>query len=88
MTCPVGGGVDRRHDHVRDALAEWLRSLGRSAHREQYVPKWDKPESRARLDIATLDSRQGVVHVDIALTDSVFPGATNRVMRATERREK
>ena len=42
--CNVGGGVDRRHNSVRDWLRTWLVTVCRvpSAEVEQHVPEWDK----------------------------------------------
>ena len=42
--CNVGGGVDRRHNSVRDWLRTWLVEVCNVpwADTEQYVPEWDQ----------------------------------------------
>ena len=42
--CNVGGGVDRRHNSLRDWLEEWLRRVCHLpwVDHEQHVPEWDK----------------------------------------------
>ena len=86
--CKKGGGVDARHDACRDAIWEWLCSLGKAADREQRVPKWDTREEEARLDVALLDPALGELFIDISLTDSVFPGASTRAIHGIARRER
>ena len=89
INCKVGGGVDKRHNDVRDAVHEWLVSIGiKGAKIEQEIPKWHKPEEKARLDIAYTDTRLGEVCVDVSLVNSVVSGAARRAMTALERREK
>ena len=39
MNCKVGGGVDIRHNGVRDALGRWLEEIGKQPKLEQLVPK-------------------------------------------------
>ena len=60
LVCNVGGGVDHRHDRIRDWLARLIRDLtGQAAVIEQFVPKWDRVVrvdgadtiERARLDV-------------------------------------
>ena len=42
--CNVGGGVERRHNSLRDWLEEWLRRVCHLpwVDHEQHVPEWDK----------------------------------------------
>ena len=87
--CRVGGGVDRRHKQVRDALHGWLREIGvDSARTEQEVPRWNTPEQHARLDITLTDPRAGEVCVDVSLVNSVVAGAPRRPVLALECRER
>ena len=88
VNCKIGGGVDRRHNGVRDALLAWLHSIGKLERKEQEMPKWNTPQESARLDIVCTDARLGEVAVDVSLVNTVFPGANHRAGHAIERRER
>jgi len=90
LTCNCGGGVDRRHNRIRDVVAAWLKEQGHEAvDTEQCVPQWQRigtdgaPED-ARLDVAF---RSGGVqqYVDVVVTSPVSAdGARNRRNAATD----
>ena len=76
LTCNVGGGVDHRHNAVRDWLAQWLRSVsGQRILEEQFVPKWDRVVrrgnedviERARLDLVFADRQGRRTYADIVI---------------------
>ena len=76
LTCNVGGGVDHRHNAVRDWLARLIRGLmGQAVLVEQYVTKWDRLVSsmegdrveRARLDVAFTNSHGQRVFIDAVI---------------------
>ena len=52
------------------------------------MPKWSTSEEQERLDIVCTDPRRGKPCVDVSCTDSVFSGATKRVLRSAARRER
>ena len=88
MNCKVGGGVDTRHNGVRDALGRWLEEIGKHPRIEQLVPKWNTADSLARLDVALTDERIGQVCVDVSVVASVRPGVGRAALKAIERRER
>ena len=83
MLCKVGGGVDRRHDAIRDWLAGLIRSLtGQAAMVEQFVPRWDRVVrvdgtdtiERAKLDVAFNNCHGQRVYLDVVVPTA---GSTN-----------
>ena len=91
LVCKVGGGVDRRHDRIRDWLAGAIRSLtGQVATTEQFVPKWDRVVrangtdtiERARLDVAFLNGRGQRVYLDVVVPTAATTNAETARSRA------
>ena len=89
-----GGGVDHRHDRIRDWLAGLIRDLtGQAAVIEQFVPKWDRvvrvdgPDTieRARLDVVFTNRHGQRVYLDVVVPTA---GTTNTEMaRARAKRD-
>ena len=84
LVCNVGGGVDGRHDKVRDWLARTVGDLtGQTVGTEQYVPKWDRVVrangadsiERARLDVVFTNHHGQRAYVDVVIPTA---GSTNR----------
>ena len=72
LTDKTGGAVVRRHDRLRDTLAQILESgTGRPTQTEQVVPAWCTEQRDARLDIAYTDDNAYVIHVDVAVVHSL-----------------
>ena len=73
--CKIGGGVDARHNKIRDWLAKFVSSMiGREALTEQFAPHWNRVRrgvmERARLDFV-YDNVQGRrVYVDVAVVET------------------
>ena len=67
LTCRLGGGVQTRHNRIRDELRDWLKAQGVGASTEQAVPAWDTPRERAVLDVAYMDSVRGARFSDVAV---------------------
>ncbi len=88
LICKVGGGVDWRHNCVRDALHGWMVDNGVPALTEQEVPKFNTPDRKAGLDIAYTDRRLGPMTADVSLIRSSLEGGAKRCLKALERREK
>ena len=56
LTCNCGGGVDRRHNRIRDEIASWLKEQGHEAVRtEQWVPQWQRTLPNGTVEDARLD---------------------------------
>ena len=74
VSCPVGPGRVKRHDTVKEALAEWLIEMHGSdaVAIEQHIPAWDRqtPEGPelAILDVV-VTSPAGRVAIDVSITD-------------------
>ena len=89
--CEVGGGVVARHNGVRDWLGGWIAAqTGRPTSLEQFVPRWDRLEddgsvTRARLDVAFLDTQARSMYADVAIVaaSSICP-ATQRARAARD----
>ena len=86
LLCKVGGGVDRRHNSIRDCLAEVIRDFtGQTATTELFVPRWDRVVQvdgedtieRARLDVAFNNCRGQRVYLDVVVATA---GTTNPEM--------
>ena len=82
----------RRHDSVRDWLADLVRRLtGRMVQTEQLVPAWDRVSpttgevERARLDVAYVDDGGRRVYVDVTVVDAAT--VMQDVERTRSRRE-
>ncbi len=88
LNCKIGGGVEKRHNDIRDALRDWLGTVNVSCMTEQEMPKWHRPEEKARLDVVYTDARLGEVCVDVSLVNAVTEGGAKRCLKALERREK
>jgi len=74
---------------VRDALKEWLASIGVKADTEQEIPEWNQPDARAVLDIAYRDGASGRVCMDVSITDGAELARRGRPWRhVLERRER
>ncbi len=87
--CPRGGGLIRRHDAVRDAVAEWLRGQGFHALTEQVVPGWDDASGAAVLDVIYHSGTRGRICLDVSLVDMVTVAARRIPYRpALQRREQ
>ena len=76
LSCEVGGGVNHRHNRVRDWLASWISSCtGQHVLTEQFVPKWDRVVrrggeqiiERARLDVVFNDRHGRRAYVDVCI---------------------
>ena len=68
--CAIGGGLDKRHNAIRDwAASTYTASTGLATSLEQHVPQWDRTTiddetgqlrvEQAILDVATADARSG-----------------------------
>ena len=56
LTCNCGGGVDRRHNKIRDEVAGWLKDQGHEAvSTEQNVPHWQRTLANGVVEEARLD---------------------------------
>ena len=86
-TCPLGGGVIRRHDAIRDALHQWLQEYGFSAQKEQRVIHWCTAEREARLDV-TVSAQNRSIHLDVSCVDSAQELASSGSQHAIGRRER
>ena len=86
--CPIGGGVTRRHDGIRDALCGWLEGIGRRPHKEQEIPRWNTASERARIDIVLSDPKLREVCVDVSAVTTETQGVGRGALRGLERREK
>ena len=84
LVCKIGGGVQQRHDNVRDAILDWMKEFGLQPQAEQNVPEWGTPRERAVLDIAYTDSRGGRRYVDVA----VVAGDTHCTLAPSVRTER
>ncbi len=73
--CKLGGGVDRRHNGVRDwAASTYAACTGLPTSTEQRVPAWDIADAatgavlEARLDVATADVNTGApLYLDVVV---------------------
>ena len=89
--CKLGGGVDGRHNYIRDWLcAAYSECTGLPANTEQRVPEWDliNPEDgtleEARLDVATSDVATGAalfMDVVVKTAFSIDPAVLRRRAR-------
>jgi hypothetical protein len=86
LVCNVGGGVEHRHNHIRDWLADTIGVLtGHAATTEQYVPKWDREVlvngataiEHVRLDVVFTNHHGQRVYLDVVVPTA---GATNPEM--------
>ena len=57
VNCQPGGGVQRRHANIVEALAGWMKEQGVTNRMEQAVPVWHTPSEHAVLDIAYIDAQ-------------------------------
>ena len=67
VSCRVGGGWEARHNAVRDAVGHWLEEGGYTVFYEQEVPRWNRPEERAILDVVYRALEGHTTYVDLAL---------------------
>jgi hypothetical protein len=68
MVCRTGGGMQQRHDNLRDEVADVQRARsGRPALTEQYVARWSTPSRAARLDVVTTDALGRDEFIDVAV---------------------
>ena len=83
MVCNVGGGVDNRHNRIRDWLADTVSTLtGQTACTEQFVPRWDRVVrvegadtiERAKLDVAFTNCHGQRTYIDVVVPTA---GSTN-----------
>ena len=83
LLCKGGGGVDGRHNAIRDWLAALIRQLtGQAAPVEQLVPKWDRVVrvdgtdtlEHARLDVVFNNCHGQRVYLDVVVPTA---GSTN-----------
>ena len=83
LVCNVGGGVDHRHNGIRDWLADTVTDLtGQAASIEQSVPRWNRivrvsgadTVERARLDVVFTNRRGQRVYLDVVVPTA---GTTN-----------
>ncbi len=81
LTCQCGGGVLQRHDDIRDAIAAWLPN----GQTEQAVPKWDKPDKKAILDVAYTNHQGHETFVDTSIVAAAPMGP--EAVKALQRRE-
>jgi hypothetical protein len=88
VTCPLGGGVMRRHAAVCDTLGQWLRERGHAVTREQVVTQWSSEEDKAILDIVSEGSSHGPQYVDVVITDSAVSGQGRLAMLQIRKRER
>jgi hypothetical protein len=83
LVCNVGGGVECRHDRIRDWLADTIGELtGQATTIEQFVPKWDRVVQvngtnnieRARLDVVFTNLHGQRTYLDVVVPTA---GTTN-----------
>ena len=83
LLCNVGGGVDHRHDRIRDWLADLIYAVtGQAANTEQAVPRWNRVVrvngadtiEHARLDVVFTNLRGQRVYLDVVVPTA---GTTN-----------
>ena len=74
--CNIGGGVDRRHNSVRDWLCKWLRTVCHApwADIEQHVAEWDrwvtaKCPTTGRPLFRTVDTAAGPVQEPVKVLE-------------------
>ena len=81
----VGGAVGRRHDQIRDLLAEWIKeNTPRAVHTEQVLPEIQKPgTAERRMDVVTADHQGARLLVDVTVTHAVSANA-DRLARAAK----
>ena len=88
LTCNCGGGVDRRHNRIRDEVAHWLKEQGHEAvKREQHVPQWqrtlpDGTVEEARLDV-TFRHEAVQLYVDVVVCSPVSTDTSRTLRNAT-----
>jgi hypothetical protein len=68
-SCHIGGGVQARHDDIKDSTASWLNDLGHKCKKEQLIPKWNTEDAQAILDIVYTDRRGKEIAIDITVVD-------------------
>jgi hypothetical protein len=89
VTCRVGGGLETRHNAVRDALGRWLEEGGFTVFYEQEVPRWNTPEERAILDVVYRTPEGHSMYVDVScLEGAVVYGRIRNATHGIARREK
>ena len=92
LNCPIGGGPTRRHNAIRDAVANWLRTLGHHASIEQTIGEWCSPDhGQAVLDVVYYSGVHDRICLDISVIDSVAVAATQggrSYAAALQRRER
>ena len=96
LSCPRGGGPVRRHNAIRDTVAQWLRDVGHRAQVEQAIPEWHSDQDgEAILDVVYHRGLHGRVCLDISLVNVVaeatlhgrtYKAALQRRERAKHRR--
>ena len=83
IACAVGPGRVKRHDGIRDTLADWLVEIhGREAVSiEQHLPAWDRTTTEG-LQLAVLDVVMthpgGRVAIDVSVADISAEGPRAR----------
>ena len=80
---------------MRDAVAEWLRGLGRAPSLEHEVPHWNhrgrdgSEDAKAILDVVYRDPTMGPQYIDVSVVDSAGMSVTEpRPRNAIARRER
>jgi hypothetical protein len=85
--CPVGGGVIRWHNVLRDSLRSWISELvGSTVPTEQLVPAWCTEAREAILDIGPFHPRLGGrTYVDVTYGSVTTPATPAGDADARER---
>ena len=79
LICRLGGGVERRHTALLEAVRIWLEELGIRVNKEQRMPKWDEPgEKVAILDIVYFNKNLQHICVDVSVIDGAEGSKTTR----------
>ena len=87
LTCNCGGGVDRRHNRLRDVIAAWLKEQGHEAvDTEVQVPQWRRQRPNGTFEDARLDitfRTAGVqLYADVVVASPVSEDAERAARRA------
>ena len=89
VSCRVGGGWEARHNAVRDAVGHWLEEGGHTVFYEQEVPRWNRPEERAVLDVVYRTLEGHTTYLDVScLEGAVVYGRIRNATHGLTRRER
>ena len=74
ICCKLGGHVVRRHDSIRDALADIITNLtGLTPHKEVIIPHAAPNRENPRLDIVTTNENGSHTYIDVSIATATLP---------------